>query len=57
MEKFLNPGSSGFECMIKAGYVDKTGLIREVNRRIGTSENLLCISSLRRYGKFFCIAV
>ena len=53
MGKFLNPGSSGFERMIKAGYVDKTGLIREVNRRIGTSENLICISRPRRFGKSF----
>ena len=51
MGTYLNPGNSGFERIVRSGYIDKTGMIDLVNRRIGTTDNLICISRPRRFGK------
>ena len=32
---YLNPGNIGFEQICRGEYIDKTGLIRLVNQRIG----------------------
>ena len=53
MGTYLNPGNSGFERIVKGKYVDKTGMISVVNERIGTTDNLFCISRPRRFGKSF----
>ena len=50
---YLNPGNSGFQRIINSEYVDKTGLIRQVNDSIGTVNNLICISRPRRFGKSY----
>ena len=50
---YLNPGSSGFEEILRSEYVDKTGLIELVNQTIGTKRKLTCISRPRRFGKSF----
>lgn len=39
--------------MRKGIYVDKTGLIGLINRSIGTTQKLTCISRPRRFGKSF----
>ena len=51
--KYFNPGNIGFENIIKKNYVDKTGMIDIVNDSIGTSDNLICVSRPRRFGKSF----
>ena len=38
---YLNPGNSGFAEMLKSDYVDKTGLIRLMNSRLGTKQKYL----------------
>ena len=53
MGRYLSPGNSGFERIAKSGYVDKTGIVAEINRRIGTTENLVCVSRPRRFGKSY----
>lgn len=53
MGRFLNPGIENFKRIRQSKYVDKTGLIAEMNRRIGTTENLVCISRPRRFGKSY----
>lgn len=50
---YLNPGSSGFERILNSDYVDKTGLIEQINDTIGKTKNLTCISRPRRFGKSF----
>ncbi len=50
---YLNPGNIGFRTVRRTTYVDKTGLIAEINRRIGSMEKLVCISRPRRFGKSF----
>lgn len=50
---YVNPGNSGFERIISSGYVDKTMLIDLVNKTIGTTRNLTCISRPRRFGKSY----
>ncbi len=50
---YLNPGNIGFEQICRGEYIDKTGLIRLVNLRIGGPNNLLCISRPRRFGKSY----
>lgn len=53
MGTYLNPGNAGFRKIIESEYVDKTGLIRLINRSIGTNQNLTCISRPRRFGKSY----
>lgn len=50
---YLNPGNSGFQRIVNGEYVDKTGLIRQMNDSIGTVNNLICISRPRRFGKSY----
>ncbi len=53
MGTYLNPGSSGFERILRSIYVDKTGMIGLINRAIDTSDNLICVSRPRRFGKSY----
>ena len=53
MGTYLNPGNSGFARIVESDYVDKTGLIGIINRTIGTTKNLTCISRPRRFGKSY----
>lgn len=56
MGTYFNPGNDGFARIVKGKYIDKTGLIRLINQGIeGTdgSNNLLCISRPRRFGKSY----
>ena len=50
---YLNPGNSGFAEVLAAEYVDKTGLIALMNRRLNTPRKLVCISRPRRFGKSY----
>ncbi len=50
---YINPGNSGFQRIVNSEYVDKTGLIRQINDSIGTGGNLICISRPRRFGKSY----
>ncbi len=49
----LNPGNKGFQEMLQSEYVDKTGLIALLNKTMGTTGKLTCISRPRRFGKSF----
>ena len=53
MGTYLNPGNSGFARIVNSDYVDKSGLIGLLNRTIGTTKNLTCISRPRRFGKSY----
>ena len=53
MGTYLNPGNSGFEQIVNSSYVDKTGMIGLINNRINTTDNLICISRPRRFGKSY----
>lgn len=53
MGKYLNIGNAGFESVRKSIYVDKTGLISFINKTLGTTDKLTCVSRPRRFGKSF----
>ena len=53
MGTYLNPGNAGFERIVKSDYIDKTGMIGIINSRIDTTNNLICISRPRRFGKSY----
>ena len=53
MGTYLNPGNSGFAEIRREDYVDKTGMIRLINKAIGTKKKLTCISRPRRFGKSY----
>ena len=55
MGKYLNPGNESFRRIRQGRYIDKTGLIAEMNRRTGTTDNLVCVSRPRRFGKSFAV--
>ncbi len=55
MGVYINPGNGGFERIISGKYVDKTGMIDELNLRIGTTNSLVCVSRPRRFGKSFAV--
>lgn len=49
---YLNPGKTKFEKAVNSEiYVDKSMLIKHTNARINTSEQNICISRPRRFGK------
>ena len=52
MGVYLNPGSERFRTGLRSQiYVDKTGLIKQVNRWIRTEQKFICVSRPRRFGK------
>lgn len=53
MGMYLNPSNSGFERILKTYYVDKTGMIDIINKRIDTTESLICVTRPRRFGKSY----
>lgn len=53
MGVYLNPGSSGFETILRSNYVDKSMLIGMINQTIDTTNKLTCISRPRRFGKSY----
>ena len=50
---YINPGNQAFAEIAGKAYVDKTGLISQMNGRIGGSHKLVCISRPRRFGKSY----
>ena len=52
MGVYLNPGNDNFHMACNSEiYVDKTELITQTNRMIGTQQRFICISRPRRFGK------
>ena len=51
MGTYLNPGNGGFAEILDTGYIDKTGMVKLINRKINTLNKLVCISRPRRFGK------
>lgn len=51
--KILNLGNEGFRSIRNSEYIDKSGLIRFVNRCLNTPQKLICVSRPRRFGKSF----
>lgn len=51
MGNFINRGKSGFEETRNGEYVDKSGLIAFVNKRLKTKYKFLCVTRARRFGK------
>lgn len=52
MGLYLNPGNDAFEMACRDDiYVDKSGLIGLVSRRIGKRKRFICVSRPRRFGK------
>ncbi len=48
---YLNVGNESFKTVLNSEYVDKSLMISELNNRIDTNNNLVCISRPRRFGK------
>ena len=53
MGSYINVGNAGFTRNLKSKYIDKTGMIDIINNSIGTTQNLICISRPRRFGKSY----
>ena len=53
MGTYLNPGNSGFAEIVSDDYIDKTGMIDLINRKINKPKILICISRPRRFGKSY----
>ena len=52
MGVYLNPGNEIFRRIINAEiFVDKTMMIRDTNKLINSTNNLICVSRPRRFGK------
>lgn len=52
MGMYLNPGCEAFLSNINSAiYVDKTGLIGEINKVLSTNDNCIALSHARRFGK------
>ena len=53
MGVYINPGNSGFAEINDQDYVDKTMLIEQINKTIGRTNKLSCVSRPRRFGKSY----
>ncbi len=53
MGTYINPGSMGFDEINSSDYVDKTGLIELINRKVRREGKLVCVSRPRRFGKSY----
>lgn len=42
MGTYVNPGNQAFKRISGPNYVDKTGMIRLINERIGGDDSLVC---------------
>ena len=52
MSLYLNNGNRGFQISLNSEiYVDKTGLLKHLNRWINSPERFVCVSRARRFGK------
>lgn len=52
MGTYFNPRNESFTKDSRSRiYIDKTGLLKELNEMIGTSENCIAVSHARRFGK------
>ena len=52
MGLYVNPGNENFTSAIRSEiYVDKTMLLSELNKRLGTEDRFLAVSRPRRFGK------
>lgn len=54
MGRFVNPDNSAFQVALNSRiYVDKTGLIEEINKVLDTTNGYICSSRPRRFGKSY----
>ena len=51
MGAFINIGNAGFQSALNGEYIDKSGLIRLVNRTLFTERRYGCVTRSRRFGK------
>lgn len=52
MGRFVNPDNSAFQVALNSKiYIDKTGLIEEINQVLDTTDGYICNSRPRRFGK------
>ena len=51
MGAYINIGNEGFKRALNSEYVDKTGLIAEINATLFTRNAFTCVSRCRRFGK------
>ena len=51
MGTFVNPTAESFEIDLGDIYVDKSLLIKELNKVVNTKNRFLCVSRPRRFGK------
>lgn len=53
MGTYINPGNDGFQNILNSEYIDKTGIIAQVNKTLNSSRKLTCITRPRRFGKSY----
>lgn len=52
MGTYFNPGNESFQQAVRSRiYIDKTGLLKELNQLIGSEEKCIALSHARRFGK------
>lgn len=51
MGTYINKGNSAFSDIVSSDYVDKSGLIAEINDTLNTERRFSCVTRCRRFGK------
>ncbi|MCF0196259.1 MAG: AAA family ATPase, partial [Bacteroidaceae bacterium] len=51
MALYINKGNKAFASILNDEYVDKTGLIAEINNTLSKEKRFTCVSRCRRFGK------
>lgn len=55
MGTYINKGNEGFRIATNGDYVDKTGLIAEINKTLNTERCNTCVTRCRRFGKTMAV--
>lgn len=51
MGTYINKGNESFISALNGEYIDKTGLIAEINKTLNTERRYTCVTRCRRFGK------
>lgn len=51
MGKYINKGNGNFREVLDNEYVDKTGIISEINKTLNSERRYTCVTRCRRFGK------
>lgn len=58
MSNFLNKNNDAFKKDLRSEiFIDKSLLIKEINKKLGTNSSFMCVTRPRRFGKTMALSM